>query len=168
RAAPRRRDGGRRDALCPRRRGRGGVVDRATDPRRGHAGVRVRARKLGTGSGRRAHARGRRLAHTRMISGRTHDVVVLPSVAALMEAAAERLVARAAAAIGTSGRFTLALAGGSAPRRLYELLATPRYGPRVDWSRVHAFWGDERCVAPDHRDANYRMAREALLEHVPI
>ena len=68
-----------------------------------------------------------------MTIGRTHDVVVLPGVDALMEAAAERLVARAAAAIGMSGRFTLALAGGSTPRRLYELLATPRYGPRFDW-----------------------------------
>ena len=97
-----------------------------------------------------------------------HDVVVLPGVDALMEAAAERLVTRAAEAIGASGRFTLALAGGSTPRGLYELLATPRYARRIDWPQVHVFWGDERCVAPDHPDSNYRMAREALLDRVPV
>jgi 6-phosphogluconolactonase len=97
-----------------------------------------------------------------------HDVVVLPSVAALMEAAAERLVTRAAEAIGTSGRFTVALAGGSTPKGLYQLLATPRYAPRIDWARVHVFWGDERCVPPDDPASNYRMARETLLDHVPV
>jgi len=97
-----------------------------------------------------------------------HDVVVLPNVVALMEAAAERLITRAAAAIGTSGRFIVALAGGSTPKALYELLATPRYAPRIDWSRVHVFWGDERCVPPDHPDSNFRMASESLLARVPI
>jgi len=85
-----------------------------------------------------------------------------------MEAAAERLVTRAAAAIATSGRFIVALAGGSTPRGLYELLATPRHAPRIDWPRVHVFWGDERCVPPDDPASNYRMTREALLDHVPV
>ena len=102
------------------------------------------------------------------MTSRAPDVVVLPSVAALMEAAAERLVSRAAAAIGASGRFTVALSGGSTPKALYELLATPRYAPRIDWSRVHVFWGDERCVPPDDPASNYRMTREALLDRVPV
>jgi 6-phosphogluconolactonase len=103
-----------------------------------------------------------------MTSRRTYDVVVLPGAESLMQAAAERLVARAAASIGTSGRFTLALAGGSTPKALYELLLTPSHAHRIDWPRVHVFWGDERCVPPDHPASNYRMAREALLDHVPI
>ena len=103
-----------------------------------------------------------------MTSCRTKDVRVLPGVESLMEAAAERLVTRAAAAIGASGRFTVALAGGSTPRALYELLVTPRYARRIDWPRVHVFWGDERCVPPDDPASNYRMTREALLDHVPI
>src|SRR5712691_11765367 len=103
-----------------------------------------------------------------MMSGCTHDVVVLPGVETLMEAAAERLVTRAAAAIRASGRFVVALAGGSTPKALYELLATPRYAPRIDWSRVHVFWGDERCVPPEDPASNYRMTREALLDHVPV
>ena len=101
------------------------------------------------------------------MTSRMHDVAILPSAGALMDAAAERLVGRAAAAIGASGRFVVALAGGSTPKALYELLATPRYVDRIDWSRVHAFWGDERCVPPDDRASNYRMTREGGGWHVP-
>ena len=68
----------------------------------------------------------------------------------------------------TSGRFALSLSGGSTPRLLYELLATPEFRDRVPWERVHLFWGDERCVPHDHADSNYRMTREAMLDHLPI
>ncbi|MDP3910494.1 MAG: 6-phosphogluconolactonase [Gemmatimonadales bacterium] len=93
---------------------------------------------------------------------------VLPTTDALMHAAAELWVAAAATAIAASGRFTVALSGGATPQRLYRLLASDPYASGVDWSRVHAFWGDERCVAPDDPASNYRMAREALLAHVSI
>jgi 6-phosphogluconolactonase len=63
--------------------------------------------------------------------------------------------------------FTIALAGGSTPRRMYEILAAD-YGSRIDWSRVMIFWGDERYVPEDSPDSNYRMARKALLDHVPV
>src|SRR5258705_10543739 len=102
-----------------------------------------------------------------MIDG-MREVVVLPDVAALMEAAAERFVMRAAAAIRSSGRFVVALTGGSTPKPLYELLAGPRYARRVEWSHVQIFWGDERCVPPTDRASNYRMTRETLLDHVPL
>ncbi|UPT75469.1 MAG: 6-phosphogluconolactonase [Elusimicrobiota bacterium] len=82
--------------------------------------------------------------------------------------AAECFVAAAADAIRSSGRFFVALSGGSTPTSLYALLATDRYAPRIDWSRVHAFWGDERCVPPSDPISNYRMAREALLSRVPV
>lgn len=84
--------------------------------------------------------------------------------------AAQHVVASAAQAIRARGSFTLVLAGGSTPRRLYELLADDR-GPfraRVAWERVHAFFGDERHVPPDHPDSNYGMAREALLDRVAL
>lgn len=61
----------------------------------------------------------------------------------------------------------MALAGGSTPKALYELLAV-EYRDALDWNGVHAFFGDERTVPPDHEDSNYRMAREALLSHVPV
>jgi len=66
------------------------------------------------------------------------------------------------------GRFSVALSGGSTPRALYSLLATDEFVARVDWSRLHVFWGDERCVPPDHPESNYGMARQALLDHVRI
>jgi 6-phosphogluconolactonase len=91
-----------------------------------------------------------------------------PTADALMTGAAEHFVSDAAQAIRASGRFAVALSGGSTPRRLYEMLASPAYAGRVDWSRIHFFWGDERCVPPDDAASNYRMTRQALLDHVPV
>jgi 6-phosphogluconolactonase len=87
---------------------------------------------------------------------------------ALMQAAAEAWIRCAAEAIRTSGLFSVALSGGSTPRRLYALLAAGPHAARVDWARVHVFWSDERCVPPADPASNYRMAREALLERVPL
>jgi 6-phosphogluconolactonase len=81
---------------------------------------------------------------------------------------AEHFAARAAEAVAAGGRFTVALAGGSTPRAAYMLLATDAVARRVDWARVHLFWGDERCVPPDDPRSNYRMVREALLDRLPI
>jgi 6-phosphogluconolactonase len=64
-------------------------------------------------------------------------------------------------------RFTVALSGGSTPRRLYEMLAGD-YRESIDWTRTYLFWGDERFVPPDDEESNYRMAREALVNHIPI
>jgi 6-phosphogluconolactonase len=68
----------------------------------------------------------------------------------------------------SDGNFAICLSGGSTPRRLYERLATPGIASRFPWRRSHWFWGDERFVAHDHPDSNYRMARAALLSRVPI
>jgi len=71
-------------------------------------------------------------------------------------------------AIADHGRFVVALSGGSTPRATYELLAREPLASRVTWSRVHVVWGDERCVPPTDAASNFRMAREALLDHVPV
>lgn len=85
----------------------------------------------------------------------------------LASTAAETFVEQAKAAIEEFGRFTVALAGGSTPKRAYEILATQHHDT-LDWNKVHAFFGDERTVPPDHEDSNYRMAQDTLLSHVPI
>ena len=66
------------------------------------------------------------------------------------------------------GRFAVALSGGSTPRHLYEILAAAPFRDRFPWARTHVFWGDERFVPADSKDSNYRMARLALLDHVPV
>lgn len=60
----------------------------------------------------------------------------------------------------------MVLAGGSTPRRLFEIVANSPARDRIDWSRVYFFWGDERCVPPDHADSNYKMAFDALLSTI--
>jgi len=96
------------------------------------------------------------------------EIRTYPEAASLARAAAEHFVTLATAAIAARGQFVVALSGGSTPRTTYALLASDEFAARVDWPRVRVFWGDERCVPPDHPDSNYRMAREALLDKVPI
>jgi len=74
----------------------------------------------------------------------------------------------AARIVFASEPFSLNLAGGSTPKRVYELLASPSFKSYIDWQKVHLFWGDERCVPFDHQDSNYKMVHDALIAHVPI
>ena len=67
-----------------------------------------------------------------------------------------------------SWNFSLALAGGSSPRALYQLLADSAGSSQVDWCRVLFLWGDERNVATDHADSNARMVRESLLASIQV
>lgn len=97
----------------------------------------------------------------------TH-IEVLPDAQRLADAVAHLFVSAASDAIDARGRFVVSLSGGSTPRSVYERLAAEPCASRVDWSRVHILWGDERCVPPDHESSNYRMALEALLDHVPV
>lgn len=94
--------------------------------------------------------------------------VILPNATALAEHAAEDFVTQARTAIEERGRFSVGLAGGTTPRRMYELLTQPVYRDRVDWNNVHVFWSDERYVPPDDPESNFRLARAALLDYVAI
>jgi 6-phosphogluconolactonase len=95
------------------------------------------------------------------------SVHVYKTPAELARAAALDFAARAKSAIEERGRFAVALAGGSTPKATYEVLASD-HAESLHWGAVHAFFGDERAVPPDHEASNYRMTREALLDHVPI
>lgn len=95
-------------------------------------------------------------------------VLIFDSPDEVAQAAAARFVALGQAAIAERGRFAVALAGGSTPKQVYELLASDSYKAQLDWSKVHIFFGDERCVPPDDAESNYRMANEALLSRVDL
>lgn len=64
--------------------------------------------------------------------------------------------------------YRIALSGGSTPRGLYQALASHPFREQLPWPSIRLFWGDERPVPPDHPDSNFRMARESLLDHVPL
>src|SRR2546426_6315767 len=81
------------------------------------------------------------------------NVFVFDTPEQLAIAAAERFVDYEYAYHGELGRFSVALAGGDTPRRVYGLLATERFKHRVEWAQVDLFFGDERCVPPDHPDS---------------
>ena len=95
------------------------------------------------------------------------DLRVFLSRAALADAAAARTAEALTEAIDARGTASLVLAGGSTPEPVYRRLATA-HADALDWAKVHVFWGDERCVPPDHPDSNYRMAHEAFLDPLPI
>lgn len=96
------------------------------------------------------------------------SVSVFQTPEQLALAAAERFVECAYKTHEDFDRFSVALAGGRTPKRVYQLLATERFRDRVDWPKVFLFFGDERAVPADHPDSNYRMAYEALISKVPI
>lgn len=96
------------------------------------------------------------------------ELIVRSDVEALAQAAADRILSAAKAAIADRGRFTIALTGGSTPETLYRLLAAPSCSDRLDWLHTVVFFGDERCVPPDHEWSNYAMAWRTLLSHVPL
>jgi 6-phosphogluconolactonase len=93
------------------------------------------------------------------------EVIIVRDVGELAHKAAAQLVALAGA---TVARFAVALSGGSTPRALYELLGSAEYRERIDWRRVHLFWGDERCVPPNHAESNFRMVRESWLSKIQM
>ena len=94
--------------------------------------------------------------------------LVVDDPAALAEAAAAWTAERIERAVGERSVCYLALAGGETPRGCYERLAQAPYCDTLPWARVFVFWSDERQVPLDDPASNYRMAKEALLDNVPI
>ena|SRR5579864_3070477 len=92
---------------------------------------------------------------------------VLTTPQELFAAAAEEVVRAANEAVAQRGRFSIALAGGSTPKSLYNLLAT-NARTSLPWDRMFFFWGDERHVPPTDPDSNYRMADESMLSKIPV
>ena len=95
---------------------------------------------------------------------------VEPDPEALARRAAHYFVEMAGEAAAARGRLRIAISGGSTPRAAFALLADPDqpWRARMPWDKLDLYWVDERCVPPTHPDSNYRMTREALLDHVPL
>ena len=95
---------------------------------------------------------------------------VEPDPAALARRAAQYFVEMAGEAVGAYGRARIAISGGTTPKAVFELLADPNqpWRTRMPWEKLDLYWVDERCVPPGHADSNYRMTREAMLDHVPL
>lgn len=97
------------------------------------------------------------------------ETIVAADQAGLAASAAVWLVeALADAEAAGACRLRVCLSGGSTPRRLYELLATPAWASRLPWPKIDWYFGDDRFVPHDHPDSNARMAREALFNHAPV
>lgn len=83
--------------------------------------------------------------------------------------AVEHFISCAESAISSKGSFKVALSGGSTPKLIYQKLALPEYRDKLQWSKVHLFWSDERSVPPDDKESNYHMAIiEGKLGTLPI
>ena len=96
--------------------------------------------------------------------GAIADAIVYSDALELVAAAAGLVVSLANEAISARGKFSIALSGGNTPKPVYERLALTK----LDWTRVHVYFGDERCVPPNDPLSNYRMAKEALLDKIAI
>jgi 6-phosphogluconolactonase len=100
----------------------------------------------------------------------TATYFVSPTAEAVAEAAAALFTSTANAAVKARGIARIAISGGSTPKRMFNVLADPAkpYAASTPWDKLQLFWVDERCVAPTEPDSNYRMTKEALLDHVPL
>jgi 6-phosphogluconolactonase len=92
---------------------------------------------------------------------------IFPTMAEMSEAALAEILRIVNEAVAKRGRFSIALAGGHTPAKLYTLWAE-KYRTQTPWEQVHLFFGDERFVPEDDLLSNYRMARQTLIDHVPI
>jgi len=101
-----------------------------------------------------------------MESGKRVHVFETPD--AVAQAACDFIVRLAADTIRLSGRFSIALSGGSTPAKLFEMLATAEYAEQIQWSRVFVFWGDERYVPANDKRNNAHVAKTLLLDKVAI
>jgi 6-phosphogluconolactonase len=96
------------------------------------------------------------------------EIRICSSKSDLAQMVAEQIIEICNKTISRADICTVALAGGSTPREVYSMLASAPHRERIDWNAVRLFWGDERAVSPDHRESNFGMTRETLLQGIEI
>jgi 6-phosphogluconolactonase len=95
-------------------------------------------------------------------------VEILPDLMAISQRAVEIFVSLASESISAKGRFAVALSGGSTPKKFYSLLGSRPYRDEIDWSSIHFFWVDERCVSREDEESNFKLAFDHLLSEIPV
>ncbi len=105
---------------------------------------------------------------TRICVINSPSVIIYKDKQALAKGSALFIAEQAKRSIQNTNKFRLVLSGGSTPKLSYQHLASIEISKELDWGKTQIFWGDERMVGPDHPESNYRMAKEALLDHIPI
>lgn len=98
----------------------------------------------------------------------TTEIKVFSDLQALSREAAKKFISIGNQSIKRNSRFIVALAGGSTPKSLYQLLTTENFKSQIDWKKVFFFFGDERDVSPDSEESNFRAANENLLKPLQI
>lgn len=96
------------------------------------------------------------------------QTAIYPDIDTISREAANYTVRVAREAIAKRGKFTFALSGGTTPGKMYALLTSEPYHSQIDWSAVHFFWSDERCVPPTDPQSNYHLAQEVLLSKLNL
>jgi len=102
------------------------------------------------------------------MSTRSVEVEITEDIESLSGKAAEFVVRCIVDHVRLEERVAVALSGGTTPQGVYERLGSENFRNRIPWSRVHLFWGDERCVPPDNPESNYLAAYKTLISRVPI
>lgn len=95
-------------------------------------------------------------------------IIIKDDPTLLGKQAAEIFVADAKRSIDEKRPFTVAISGGSSPRRMHKMLATEPYIQDIPWQKIHIFWVDERCVPMDSPESNYGVAKKDFIDAVPI
>ncbi|WP_079242014.1 6-phosphogluconolactonase [Chryseobacterium indologenes] len=96
------------------------------------------------------------------------NITVFDDLEKLYTKAADTFVDLSKKSIQKNDRFVVALSGGSSPKAIFKLLATPEYKEQIEWNKVYFFWVDERWVPLNDDKSNFRMTDEALLNQVPV
>ena len=96
------------------------------------------------------------------------SVYILPDLEAISYKAAEIFLRLSKQHISSTNRFVVALSGGTTPRKLYTLLGSDIFRNEIDWSNIHFFWVDERCVPGDDEESNYKLAYDTFLSKVSV